>query len=42
MVIKGITDRFAGAAPDIGAYESGRPLPVYGPRSALVPRSSRQ
>jgi hypothetical protein len=42
VVIKGINDGFAGAAPDIGAYESGRPLPVYGPRSALVPRSSRQ
>jgi hypothetical protein len=28
-----ITDGFTGKAPDIGAYESGRPLPHYGPRN---------
>jgi hypothetical protein len=28
-----ITDAFTGKAPDIGAYESGRPLPQYGPRN---------
>ncbi len=28
-----ITDGFAGSAPDIGAYESGRPVPQYGPRN---------
>jgi len=27
-----ITDGFTGKAPDIGAYEEGRPLPRYGPR----------
>ncbi|MGW8180734.1 MAG: hypothetical protein ACWGQW_18535, partial [bacterium] len=27
-----INDRFAGAAPDLGALESGAPIPVYGPR----------
>ena len=27
-----ITDGFTGKAPDIGAYESGRPAPHYGPR----------
>ena len=27
-----ITDGFTGRAPDIGAYESGRPVPHYGPR----------
>lgn len=27
-----INDGFAGAAPDLGAYELGAPLPVYGPR----------
>ena len=27
-----ITDGFTGKAPDIGAYETGRPLPQYGPR----------
>lgn len=31
-VIANITDGFTGAAPDLGAYESGRPQPVYGPR----------
>jgi hypothetical protein len=28
-----LTDGFTGKAPDIGAYESGRPLPQYGPRN---------
>jgi hypothetical protein len=28
-----ITDGFTGRAPDLGALEVGRPLPVYGPRS---------
>jgi hypothetical protein len=27
-----INDDFAGRAPDLGAYELGRPLPRYGPR----------
>ena len=27
-----INDDFTGRAPDIGAYETGRPLPHYGPR----------
>jgi hypothetical protein len=27
-----ITDGFTGKAPDIGAFEAGRPLPQYGPR----------
>ena len=27
-----ITDGFTGRAPDIGAFETGRPLPQYGPR----------
>jgi hypothetical protein len=31
--IPGVNDGFAGAAPDIGAYEAGRPAPVYGPRT---------
>jgi len=29
-----ITDGFAGKAPDLGCYELGQPLPIYGPRSA--------
>ena len=31
-VIPGINDGYAGDAPDIGALEAGRPVPVYGPR----------
>jgi hypothetical protein len=27
-----ITDGFLGKAPDLGAYESGQPIPHYGPR----------
>lgn len=33
IAIPGINDGFAGAAPDLGAYERGAALPVYGPRS---------
>jgi hypothetical protein len=29
-----INDGYTGRAPDLGAYESGQPLPHYGPRSA--------
>ena len=32
-----ITDGFSGRAPDLGAYESDRPLPHYGPRSQSAP-----
>lgn len=31
-VLPTITDGFTGKAPDLGAYELGRPLPHYGPR----------
>jgi hypothetical protein len=27
-----VNDDFAGSTPDLGAYEVGRPIPVYGPR----------
>ncbi len=30
--LPGINDDFMGQAPDLGAYESGRPVPHYGPR----------
>jgi hypothetical protein len=30
--LPGVNDDFAGRAPDLGAYEVGRPLPLYGPR----------
>jgi hypothetical protein len=31
-ILPGVTDGFAGRAPDLGALESGRPTPAYGPR----------
>ncbi len=34
QILPNVNDGFAGAAPDIGAYELGQPLPVYGPRPA--------
>src|SRR5262249_13722940 len=30
--LPGINDDFTGRAPDLGAYEVGRPVPHYGPR----------
>lgn len=32
MLLSGINDDFTGAAPDLGAFERGRPEPHYGPR----------
>jgi len=32
IVLPGVTDGFTGRAPDLGALESGRPVPAYGPR----------
>jgi hypothetical protein len=32
IVIPNVNDDFTGAAPDLGAYETGQELPVYGPR----------
>jgi hypothetical protein len=32
LLIPNINDDFPGAGPDIGAYEAGQNLPVYGPR----------
>jgi hypothetical protein len=32
VVLPNVTDGFTGAAPDLGALERGRPVPVYGPR----------
>ena len=32
-VIPNITDGYSGNAPDLGALESGQPMPHYGPRS---------
>ena len=32
MKLTGINDDFSGKAPDLGAYQVGRPVPHYGPR----------
>jgi hypothetical protein len=32
VVLPNLNDDFTGKAPDLGAYESGRPIPHYGPR----------
>ena len=31
-LLPNVTDGFTGPAPDLGAYEYGKPLPHYGPR----------
>jgi hypothetical protein len=36
-VLPNINDGFAGAAPDLGAFELGEPVPTYGPRPAAPP-----
>ena len=32
VALPNVTDGFTGQAPDLGALEVGRPLPIYGPR----------
>jgi hypothetical protein len=32
VVLPNVNDGFTGKAPDMGAYERGRPMPMYGPR----------
>jgi len=32
VILPNINDGFLGSAPDLGPYESGAPLPIYGPR----------
>jgi hypothetical protein len=36
-ILPNINDGFVGAAPDLGAYEFGQPLPTYGPRPLTPP-----
>lgn len=36
LALANINDGFAGAAPDLGAYEAGSSLPPYGPRTGVV------
>ncbi len=33
--LPGLTDGYKGKAPDLGAYELGKPLPIYGPRTKI-------
>jgi hypothetical protein len=35
VVLPNVNDGFTGKAPDLGAYERGRPAPVYGPRKEV-------
>jgi hypothetical protein len=37
VVLPNIAESFAGSAPDLGAYEIGHALPIYGPRPMSVP-----
>lgn len=37
VALPNIAENFAGSAPDLGAYELGRPLPIYGPRPTTMP-----
>ena len=32
VALPNLADAYAGAAPDLGAYELGSPPPAYGPR----------
>ena len=38
VILPNVNDGFAGRAPDLGAYEYGKPLPQYGPRTQRVER----
>ena len=33
MLLPNVNDGYTGRAPDLGAWELGRPVPVYGPRT---------
>ena len=33
MLLPNVNDGYTGMAPDLGAYELDRPVPVYGPRT---------
>jgi Right handed beta helix region len=39
VALPNINDGFAGAAPDLGAYELGQPVPAYGPRAPGIPEA---
>lgn len=37
VTLVNINDGFLGSAPDLGAWELGKPMPVYGVRNAIAP-----
>ena len=39
MALPNISETYSGSAPDLGAYELGQPLPVYGPRPTAPPNA---
>lgn len=41
LALSNINDGFAGSAPDLGAYEIGAPLPLYGPRPVGVDENTQ-
>ena len=41
VVLPNINDGYSGKAPDLGAYEAGRPLPIYGPRTPVPGKALR-
>ncbi|HEY6391085.1 MAG TPA: chondroitinase-B domain-containing protein, partial [Bryobacteraceae bacterium] len=40
LVLPNVNDGYTGAAPDLGAVESGCPVPLYGPRPAGIDESN--
>ena len=37
VTLANVNDRFLGSAPDLGAWELGKPMPVFGVRNAIAP-----
>jgi hypothetical protein len=37
VLLPNVNEDYIGAAPDLGAYEAGQPLPIYGPRWKVAP-----
>jgi hypothetical protein len=42
VALLNINDQYRGKAPDLGAYEEGQALPIYGPRPAGVDEETRR
>jgi hypothetical protein len=39
-ILPNVNDEFTGRAPDLGALEVGKPVPIYGPRPLLDSNSN--